>query len=50
MNDKEKVMLTKMDYKLDDIGRKLDGHLSEHFKIRLMLYAGIVALIASFIL
>ena len=50
MNPKEKTLLTKIDTKLDEIGRKLDGHLSEHFKIRLVLYAGIGTLIISLIL
>jgi hypothetical protein len=50
MNTKEKTLLTKIDTKLDEIGRKLDGHLSEHFKIRLIMYAGIGTLIISLIL
>jgi hypothetical protein len=50
MDSKEKMLLTKIDTKLDTIDKKLDGHLSEHFKIRLMMYAGIVTLIASIIL
>jgi hypothetical protein len=50
MNTKEKTLLTKIDTKLDEIGRKLDGHLSEHFKIRLVMYAGFITLVVSFIL
>ncbi len=50
MNAKEKTLLTKIDTKLDEITRKLDGHLSEHFKIRLVLYAGVATLIASLII
>jgi hypothetical protein len=50
LNVKEKSLLTKIDTKLDAIGKKLDGHLSEHFKIRLVMYAGIGTLIISLIL
>jgi hypothetical protein len=50
MSGKEKEMLTKMDYKLDEIGKKLDGHLSEHFKMRLVIYTGIAALVISIIM
>ena len=50
MNPKEKTLLTKIDAKLDEISRKLDGHLSEHFKIRLVVYAVVGTLIVSLIL
>ena len=49
MNTEEKIMLAKMDAKLDNIDKKLDGHLSEHFKMRLVYFAFIGTLIVSII-
>jgi hypothetical protein len=50
VNIEEKVMLAKMDSKLDNIDKKLDGHLSEHFKMRLVYCAFISTLIVSTII
>ena len=49
MKESTDVMLAKMDIKLDSIGKKLDGHLSEHFKMRLAAYAFIGTMLIGFI-
>jgi hypothetical protein len=49
MKESIDVMLAKMDAKLDNIDKKLDGHLSEHFKIRLVAYAFIGTMVIGLI-
>ncbi len=49
MTNKEKEMLTKMDTKLDILVEKINGHLSEHFKMRLVIYAFIGTMIVSLV-
>jgi hypothetical protein len=50
MNTDEKVLLAKMDSKLDNIGKKLDSHLSEHFKVRLAIFAFIGTLVVGLVM
>ena len=47
MNSNEKTLLTKISTKLDSMDKKLDGHLSEHFKMRLVIYAAFGTLIVG---
>ena len=47
MKESIETVLAKMNIELRSINKKLDGHLSEHFKMRLAAYGFTATLIIS---